>query len=146
MPKCKNCHAQISRLDKEICPFCGTLKPLEGQNNQTEDFTKAFDPIKYNLSDVKRKSKVVAAILAITLGVFGAHMYYLNRKKYGFIILGVTFSLVALVGCLLFFTNAMPNALAFLIPYFVMEVLMIASGITILVRHDLTDGNGEFLK
>ena len=147
MPKCKNCDANLSRLDKDICPFCGCKKPFEGQEEyETEDITKAFDPIKYNLDDVKRKSRVVAAILAMLLGVFGAHLFYLGKKKLGLITLGITIVFVSVIGFPLFFTGALANAFAFLIPYFVLEVLMIISGVMILVRHDIVDGKGAFLK
>ncbi len=146
MPKCKACGEELSRLDKDICPFCGTRKPLEGIDNVTQDFTKAFDPIKCNLEEVKHKSKIVAGILAIILGVFGAHMFYLKRAKYGFILIGITVLFIATLGCVLFFTGAIPNVLAFLIPYFILETLMIISGVMILTRHDFVDGNGEFLR
>lgn len=146
MPKCKNCNAEISRLDKDICPFCGQRKPLEGQEAYTQDFTKAFDPIKSELENVKMKSRVTAGVLAILLGVFGAHMFYLGRKKYGFILCGITALFIASLGCVLYFTHVVPVVLAFLIPYFVLEVVMIISGILILTRHDFTDANGEFLK
>lgn len=147
MPKCKNCNANLSRLDKDICPFCGCKKPFEGQEEyETEDITKAFDPIKYNLEDVKRKSRVATAILAFFLGVFGAHFFYLGKKKLGFIMIGITVAFVAALGCGLFFSGALHNVFAFLIPYFVLEAFMIVSGIMILVRHDITDVNGGFLQ
>ena len=145
MAKCKYCNANISRLDKEICPFCGGLKPLEGQDDVTEDFTKSFNPIQCQ-NDVKRKKKVVAAILAITLGVFGCHMFYLNKKNIGFIILASSITLIASIGSILYFSNALHNVFAFLIPYFVLEGLMIISGLWLLFRHDQVDGNGEFLE
>ncbi len=147
MPKCKNCNANLSRLDKDICPFCGCKKPFEGQEEyETEDITKAFDPIKYNLEDVKRKSKITCALLAFFLGVFGAHFFYLGKKKLGFIMIAITVGLIGSVGCALFFTGVMHNVWAFLIPYFVLEWLMIISGVMILTRHDITDVNGGFLQ
>lgn len=145
MPKCKNCNSEISRLDKEICPFCGAKKPLVGVDATTEDFTKAFDAIHVE-NKVVTKSRKVTAILAMTLGVFGGHMFYIGRKKYGFLILGISLGFIALLGCVLFFSGALRNALAFLIPYFVLEAIMIVSGILILKGHDGLDGNGEFLK
>ncbi|MCR5333021.1 MAG: TM2 domain-containing protein [Bacilli bacterium] len=147
MPKCKNCNAELSRLDKDICPFCGTLKPFDGQENyETEDVTKAFDPIKDDLEDIKYKSKVVCAILAMTLGVFGAHFFYLGKKKLGLIMIAITAVFVASIGCALFFTGALHNVFAFLIPYFALEAAMIASGVITLLRSDIVDARGEFLK
>lgn len=146
MSKCKNCGANLSRLDKDICPFCGTLKPLEGQDDVTEDITKTFDPIKLDLDNVKYKSRIVAAVLAMTLGVFGIHAFYLKKYKLGLALLITTIVFVAGLGSALYFTGAIHNVLAFLIPYFVMEVAMIGSGLMILLRRDIVDGNGEFLK
>lgn len=142
MAKCKYCGETISRLDKEICPFCGGLKPLEGEDNSTQDFTKALE----SCEDMPvAKSKVIAAILAFVLGVFGMHAFYLGKYKIGLIALGITLVSVAGIGSILFFT-VFHNALAFLIPYFVMEALMIGVGIAYLTRHDITDANGEFLR
>lgn len=147
MPKCRNCNADLSRLDKDVCPFCGTVKPFDGQEKyETEDVTKAFDPIKDDLEDVKHKSKVLTAILAMTLGILGAHFFYIGKKKIGFILIGITVAFIAAFGCTLFFTGVLHNALAFLIPYFALEAAMIASGVIILLRNDVTDSRGEFLK
>ena len=146
MPKCKICHSQISRLDKEVCPFCGARKPLEGQDDTTEDITKAFDAIKESVPPLKYKKKIIASLLAFFLGVFGAHMFYLGKKKNGFIILACTLVFISTVGCFLFFTGFLRNVFAFLIPYFVIELLMIISAIMILVRNDIKDGRGEYLQ
>ncbi len=147
MPKCKYCGEPISRiLDKDICPFCGKTKPLEGVEDITEDYTRAFEPIKQELAPVKHKSRVTTAVLCMTLGVFGAHAFYIGRKYLGLILLGIFLALVGGVGCILFFTNAIPNVLAFLIPYFLMEIAMIVSGIMILRRTTDKDANGEFLQ
>lgn len=146
MPKCKNCGMSLSRLDKDVCPFCGTLKPIDGQENVTEDITKAFDPVRYELQDVKQKSRVAAGLLAIFLGPFGAHAFYLGKKLLGLILLLITLALVGGVGSALFFSGVLPNALAFVIPYLLMEVSMIVVGIVIFKRRDETDANGELLK
>lgn len=148
MMRCKNCHEKLTRLDKDICPFCGTLKPLEGQEDVTEDMTKAFDSLnlKEEYHEVKAKSRLVAAILAMTLGVFGVHAFYLGKMKRGLINLIVSICFIAGIGSILFFSGALKNALAFLIPYFFLEIIMIVVGVIILKKRDEVDGNGEFLK
>lgn len=146
MPKCKRCNMKLSRLDKDVCPFCGALKPLEGQDDTTEDITKAFDPIKMDDLKAKPKSKVIDAVLMMTLGVFGAHAFYLKRWKLGLIILGISIVSICGLGSILFFTKAIPNAFAFLIPYFIIEIIMLIGGIVTLRRNDIKDGNGEFLR
>jgi len=146
MPKCKYCDAQISRLDKEICPFCGGLKPLDGVDNTTQDFTKAFEPFSQESKSIKYKSKILAGILAIVFGFLGVHSFYLGYKKVGFITLLISAILIGGLGSALFFSGAIQNALAFLIPYFAIEACMLDVGISCFFKHDITDANGEFLK
>lgn len=146
MAKCKYCNAQISRLDKDICPFCGGIKPLEGVDNSTQDFTKAFEPFSEEAKTVKYKSKVVAGLLAIFVGFLGFHALYLGFKKTAFAIFCISFVLIGGLGSLLFFTGLLHNALAFCIPYFFMEAIMIAIGVNCFAKHDLKDARGEFLK
>ena len=143
MAKCKYCGESINRLDKEICPFCGGIKPLEGIDDSTEDFTTALESI--NETSNKPKSKIIAAILAFLLGIFGFHNYYLGKYKIGFITLGISLALIAGIGSILFFT-CIKNVFGYLIPYFVMESLMIVVGISFILRHDIKDAKGEFLK
>ena len=143
MAKCKYCGAEISRLDKDNCPFCGGRKPLEGVDDSTQDMTKSLAEL--NIEEPKQKSKIVAAILAITLGIFGAHSFYLGKHKIGFIILTISVATIAGIGSIFFFT-LIHNAFGYLIPYFVMEAIMIAVGVSLIVRHDIKDSAGEFLK
>lgn len=145
MAKCKYCGVEINRLDKEICPFCGGKKPLEEDNNSTQDVTKALETLKQMGVEPKSKSKVVAALLAFFLGIFGVHNYYLGKFKIGLITLCISLLSIAGIGSILFFA-ALHNVFAYLIPYFVLEALMIVVGISFLVRPDITDANGDFLK
>ena len=145
MAKCKYCGAEISRLDKDICPFCGKTKPLDGVDSSTQDMTKAFETLKEMGVEPRQKSKIIAAILAFILGVFGVHNYYLGKYKIGLITLGITLVSVGGIGSILYFA-LMHNIFAYLIPYFVMEFLMILVGVSLLVRNDISDVNGDFLK
>ena len=146
MPKCKNCNADLSRLDKEVCPFCGTLHPFEGIENQTEDLTKAFDPLLEDDLKPKHKKRIVVFFLAIFLGIFGVHLYYMGKFKKGLIVLGSFIGFEALAGLLIFFLSPLNNVWAFLIPYFVFELLMIITGVALLLRHDIVDSHGDFLE
>ena len=145
MPKCKNCGSEISRLDKDICPFCGTRKPLEGIDDSTQDMTKALETLQELGVEPKSKSKIISAVLAFVLGIFGAHCYYLGKYKIGLIILGISLATIGGIGSILFFL-VFHNALGYLIPFFLMEGIMIGVGLSYLLRHDITDANGEFLK
>ena len=145
MAKCRNCGADINRLDRDVCPFCGASKPLEGADTKTQDFTQIFTQIE-GAEKVKFHSKVVAALLAIFLGIFGAHTFYLGFKKKGFIILLVSLVLIAGLGSLIYFVANWHSPFAYLIFYFVIEAIMIAVGIGYLVKSNATDSAGVFLK
>lgn len=145
MAKCKYCHADITRLDKEVCPFCGGSKPLEGDSGQTQDITKVIDQVEH-ADQIKFHSKVVAAILAIFLGIFGANSFYLGFKKKGFIALAISLVSIAGLGSLIYFVANWHSPFAYLIFYFVMEAIMIGVGVNYLVSSSITDSSGAFLK
>lgn len=144
MPRCKYCDELISRLDKDVCPFCGGLKPLEGVDNSTEDLTKAFSAIKED-DVVKHRKKITACLLYIFLGVFGVADFYLGYKRRGLIAILVSLVLIGGVGSAIFFT-AWQSPLAYLVFYFAIELVMIFAGLSYLFRHDLVDADGEFLR
>jgi len=145
MPKCRYCHESISRLDKEICPFCGGKKPLEGIDDSTIDITKVFNPVELKENKLKPRSKKVAGILAILLGVFGIDEIYISRPKRALIALAITLLAIGGLGTILF-CFALKNVFGFLIPYFVIEIYYIFKGIYMLTSPTLKDGRGEFLK
>lgn len=145
MAKCKYCHQDITRLDKEICPFCGGLKPLEGDSGHTLDITKVIDQVEH-ADQLKFHSKVVAALLAIFLGIFGANNFYLGFKKKGLIALAISIVAIAGLGSLIYFVANWASPFAYLIFYFVLEAIMIGVGVRYLVSHSVTDSSGAFLK
>ena len=145
MPKCRYCHESISRLDKEICPFCGGKKPLEGIDDSTIDITKVFNPVELKEKKLKPRSKTTAGILSIFLGVFGADECYIYRFKRSLIALAITLVFVGGLGSILFFF-ALKNVFGYLIPYFVLELYYIFKGVYILTSPTVKDGRGEFLK
>lgn len=145
MAKCKYCNETISKLDKDICPFCGGLKPLEGVGDYTEDFTKAFDPIKQEAGlEVNFKKKKTAGILAICLGIFGAHFFYLKKNKYGFISLGVTLGLY--IAMVLLYVLVLQSILFLILPYVAIEIFYVILGIRYFTNSNIKDGDGEFLR
>lgn len=148
MHKCKYCGAQLSKLDKDICPFCGGLKPLEGLNDETEDITKSLESLSFEEKESlgEPKSKLIAFFLTLFLGIFGIHSFYLGFKRVGLITLGITVTFIAGFGSILFFSEAIHNALAFFIPYFVLEGFMIVVSLMYLLRSDVKDARGEFLR
>ena len=144
MAKCKYCGQNISRLDKEICPFCGGKNPLDGTDTTTQDVTKVLGQY-VDAKKIKHHSRILSAILAFFLGFLGIHSFYLGKKKAGLITLAISASLIGIVGTILFFLTPL-GVFAYLIPYFVIEIMMIIVAVSYLVRHDVTDANGEFLE
>lgn len=144
MAQCKYCHEPISRLDKEVCPFCGGLKPLEGTDTSTQDVTKVINQLDGGI-EIKQKKRIIAALLAFILGFLGLHDFYLGKFKKALIWLGISIVLIGGVGSLIFFVG-WANPFAYLIPYFVIELFMIFVGVGYLIRHDVTDARGEFLE
>ena len=144
MAQCKYCHETITRLDREVCPFCGGLKPLDGVNDKTQDITKVINQVEH-ADELKIHSKVVAAILAFILGIFGANLFYLGKTKKAIFVIAISLLFIGGFGSLVFFFG-WSSPLAYLIFYFVLEALMIGVGIGYLVKHNITDSNGAFLK
>jgi len=145
MAKCKYCHEVISRLDKDVCPFCGGLKPLDGTDTSTQDITKVINQID-NPVKIKHKKRIVASLLAIILGFTGAHHFYLGKCKKGLLTALFNIVLIGGIGSILFFVVKWKNPLAFLIPYFVTEIFSIFYGYIYLTKHNIQDSHGEFLE
>lgn len=143
MVKCKYCGQNISRLDKDICPFCGGKSPLEGTDASTQDVTKVLEQYS-SAKKIKHHSRVVAAILSFLLGFLGINFLYVGRTKKFLISLCFSIVLIGGVGSVLFFLTPL-KIFGYLIPYFLIEIVMIVVGINYLIRHDITDSNGEFL-
>lgn len=144
MPRCKYCSASLTRLDKNICPFCGGKEPLDGDASLTLDVTKVLDKVNVVDAPIKKKSRIIIAILAIIFGFCGGHAFYLRKIKLGIIYSLITIFLLGLSLILYFFTPL--TIWAFLIPYLVYEIYFIIVAIYYLVKKDLVDIHGVPLK
>ena len=145
MAQCKYCHETISRLDKDVCPFCGGVKPLDGTDTSTQDVTKVIDQLEHP-TKIKHKKRIVAAILSILFGFIGLNHVYLGKYKRAAIVTCLYIAFIAGVGSILFFIAKWHSALAFLIPYFVVEFLSCFSAYCYLTKHSIQDSHGEFLE
>ena len=56
MPKCKYCHGNITKFDKEQCQLCGALRPLDENSEETSDITRVID----TLTDEEEAQAMVA--------------------------------------------------------------------------------------
>lgn len=151
MPKCKYCHKNISKFDKEICPYCGGVEPLNGVTSETCDITQVIDTC--NDEDIETKftqhSKKVNASLLMLLGVFGADSFYLGFKKEGFIRIIINIVIYGLLFCLFFFLNkySLFNLIMSLVmPLLILFVVYFIFGFISIFKKNIKDSNGVFLK
>lgn len=144
MPYCRHCHQEISKFDTDICPHCGGEKPI-ASGYKTMDVTRTFGTVEGKKMP-KTKSQKVFSVLAMLLGYFGVHNFYIYRYSRAVIDILITVVLVASVGSGLFFSGLIPNALAFLIPFFAIWVCHILLGIYYGRIEAPKDGRGEFLR
>jgi Fe2+ or Zn2+ uptake regulation protein len=77
---CQTCGAIIKR-EAEICPKCGVRQRRSGASLQQIDQTI------FGNGSVQPKSKAVAYLLLIFLGIFGAHRFYLEKIGTGILYL-----------------------------------------------------------
>ena len=146
MPKCKYCHENITRFDKEICPFCGGKKPLEGIDDSTYDITQCIDIVnKQDEISFKQKSHVTNALLCMFLDFFGADQFYLGFNKMGFIRLCVDLGLYVIVSIILYFTTSL-SYLSFVIPFVCLFVVYFVLGIANFFIKGKKDVNGVFIR
>jgi hypothetical protein len=99
----KFCHACGRTIDRraEICPLCGVRQPMSLPDEALGLAAHPVTGAPLLLQDNRHagKSRVAAGVLAITLGVFGAHKFYLGRPWLGLLYLAFFWTgLPALVG------------------------------------------------
>ena len=147
MPKCKYCHENITKFDKEICPFCGGKKPLEGVDDSTYDITQFVDIMKKSDQEVKfkQRKRVANGLLCMFLGIFGADAFYLGFKKIGFIRLIIDILIYAAISLILFFFTEL-SFYSFIIPFGVLFIIYFIIGIINLSIRGKKDINGVFLR
>lgn len=147
MPKCKYCHENITKFDKEICPFCGGKKPLEGVDDSTYDITQFVDIMKKSDQEVKfkQRKRVTNGLLCMFLGIFGADAFYLGFKKIGFIRLIIDILIYAAISLILFFFTEL-SFYSFIIPFGALFIIYFIIGIINLSIRGKKDINGVFLR
>lgn len=146
MPKCKNCGEEITKFDKDICPYCGFKKPFDSNEYKTIDVTQTIEVIKdddkYNF---KIKKRFIAFLLSFFLGVFGSDCYYLGFVKeglYKFLISAVIFSVISLP--LFFYTEL--SYYAFVVGGGVIFILSMLLSFVYIFSDTIKDKKGAFLK
>ena len=148
MPKCKYCGENITKFDKEICPFCGGKKPLEGVESYTVDITQTINTVdKNNLKNFRAHRKIVNSLLCMFLGIFGADSFYLGHIKLGISRFLVGLLYIVVLFCLLYFLPTGLNiGFCFLISIGSIFLVYFIIGIILFFKNGLKDSNGVFLR
>ncbi|MEO5964572.1 MAG: NINE protein [Candidatus Limnocylindrales bacterium] len=96
-PTTKFCHACAASIDAraEICPKCGVRQPFQAGMPGGGGLTVG------DVTTATGKSKLVASLLAIFLGSFGVHKFYLGDNTKGIVYL-------------VFFWTAIPGIVGFI--------------------------------
>ena len=146
MPKCRNCGARLSKLDKDICPVCGFKNPLEGVNSETIEITSQLTIDSEEFETYKPCTKAAALAFFMTLGFTGAPLFYLNYFHlaiiWAFVNIGI---LIGGVGSLLAFLSPVGILWGYLIMLLACYVLNILAGVVVYFKPNMKDGRGEFL-
>ena len=146
MPYCKNCHARLNRLtDKDRCPVCGTVHPLEGVGSETDEVTSQVDLNNFTEGQKIVRRRKTLLILFLTVGFTGAPFFYLKKKTNG--ILWLLLNLVILGGlfALFYFLLQLHLALTIILPILVVYSISGVIGAIYNFLPDLKDGEGEFV-
>lgn len=119
MPICKNCGEQLSSIDKDICPFCGQIKPFDLSKKEKTDTTQVLKFDVEESENVEFRSKKTLLLLSFLLGFLAAHYLYLKEKRSFLILLCcslITFIGLSLILSLAVFHNAIGILVAFALP------------------------------
>lgn len=147
MPKCKYCGENITKFDKEICPFCGGKKPLEGVESYTVDITQTINTVdKKTVENYKQHSKLINSLLCMFLGIFGADSFYLGHFKLGISRLLVGLIYIISLFCILYFAVNLEILYSLLISIGPIFIVYFILGVIGLFLNSRKDSNGAFLK
>ncbi len=151
MKICKIC-GKAMEDNYNVCPYCGKAVNFAEENEQnaqpsaaeqhtyqqnyqaphvTAEPVNNAEPPEYTPAPKPQRSAYIAAILAVFLGAFGVHNFYLDRKKKA-----LTQLLISVVGAVFTFGVAT----------IAIEVWAVVEGVKILKGEINTDGNGEMIK
>ena len=145
MPVCKNCGARISKFDKDICPVCGSKKPLEGVTSETIEITSEIKLGNPEFKAYKETKRSVMLLMFVLFGIFGGGFFYAKFKRMGLFWLAINLIFIGGIGSILAFLTKIPVLWGYLIPLFITIGFNIIAGLFFFLKHDMKDGNGEFI-
>ena len=145
MPVCRHCGTRISKFDKDRCPVCGELNPLEGVTSDTVEITTEIDLSEELKKDFHPKTKKKFFLLSALLGWTGIQFHYLRLFKFGFIWMAINLAVLG-GGFSAFYFGLHDLLLGILLPVGLVYACNIALGVAVLKRTSIKDGNGNLLK
>ena len=145
MPVCRHCGSRISKLDKDRCPICGELNPLEGVNSDTVEVTGVIDISPDDYSDYKPKTKKMFLLLSCLVGFLGIQFFYLRYKRAGLLWLAINLHILASGFCAFFF-GVHNLLLAILIPLLIVYSANIAFGLVMFKKPSFKDADSNLLR
>ena len=145
MPSCRNCGARLSKFDKDICPVCGVLKPLEGVDSETVEITSQVDLSGFQAGQKVVRRRKTLLLYFLLIGFTGAPFFYLKQKKNAFLWLIGNLAVIGGLFAFFFFALNLHIALAIVLPILTVYILNIAVALIYYFLPDLKDGEGEFV-
>ena len=145
MPSCRNCGARLSKFDKDICPVCGVLKPLEGVDSETVEITSQVDLSGFQAGQKVVRRRKTLLLYFLLIGFTGAPFFYLKQKKNAFLWLIGNLAVIGGLFAFFFFALNLHIALAIILPILTVYILNIAVALIYYFLPDLKDGEGEFV-
>ena len=145
MPNCRNCGARLSKFDSDICPVCGTSKPLEGVSSETIEITSQVDLSNFKAGQKIVRRRKIMLILSLLIGWTGAMFFYLKNKRNALLWLLINLGGIAGVSILMFTAVKLNIGLSLLIGFGFAYLCNIILGLCFFAKKDLKDGEGEFV-
>ena len=145
MPSCRNCGARLSKFDSDICPVCGTKKPLEGVSSETIEITSQVDLSSFAAGQKVKRRRKTMLLLSLLLGFTGALFFYIKKALLGFIWLLINLLVGAGLAVLFLLVVKLNLALSIILPVILIYLVNAIVGAIYFLKPNLKDGEGEFV-
>ena len=145
MPNCRNCGARLSKFDNDICPVCGTPKPLEGVSSETVEITSQIDISGFTAGQKVVRRRKTMLLLSCFIGFTGVMFFYLKKAKIAVLWLLINLAVIGGLFAFFYFAMNLHIALAIILPFITVYVLNVATGLIYFYLPNLKDGEGEFV-
>ena len=143
MPVCRYCGSRIGKFDKDRCPICGELNPLEGVTSDTVEITTEVG-LSDEFKDYNPKTKLKFFLLSALIGWLGIQFHYIRYFKAGLIWMAINLAILG-GGFSAFYFGLHSLLLAILIPVLLVYASNISLGLAVLKKTSIKDANGNLL-